>query len=163
MPSIDKFIAGMIEHGEKRRAAIEAGYSAKTAHVQATALLKRPKVVAALADSAQRLTQKAELSAERVLEELRRIATFDYRQFYDAEGNFKPPTEWTEEMGAVVSSSETVIKNVTAGDRKQDTVTKIRLNPKTDALNTLAKYFGLLSERVEHHGKLEIVWKDTEE
>jgi phage terminase small subunit len=158
-----RFVTNYVRCLNATQAAKEAGYSEKSAHVQGSQLLKNAKVRQEIDAILKRRLKKDELSAERILEELRRIATFDYRQFYDAEGNFKPPTEWTEEMGAVVSSSETVIKNVTAGDRKQDTVTKIRLNPKTDALNTLAKYFGLLSERVEHHGKLEIVWKDTEE
>jgi phage terminase small subunit len=158
-----RFVTNYVKCLNATQAAKEAGYSEKSAHVQGCQLLKNPKIRQEIDVLLNRRLKKDELSAERILEELRRIALFDLREFYQEDGNFKPVKEWTEEMGAVLAGTETIIKNAVAGDRKQDQVHKIKIHSKVDALDKLAKYFGLLSERVEHHGKLEIVWKDTEE
>lgn len=70
--------------------------------------------------------------------------------FFDDDGNIKPVKDWTPEMGACVSSLEVVIQNVKAGDGKQDWVHKLKLWPKVQSLELLAKHFALLVERVEH-------------
>jgi phage terminase small subunit len=49
------------------RAAIRAGYSRKTAHVQGSQVLKRVRVQAALETYLTSLTAKAEVTAERVV------------------------------------------------------------------------------------------------
>ena len=66
------------------------------------------------------------VSAARVIEENRRIGFNDPRRFFDASGNLKPITEWTEEMAAAVASIEVVRRNVAGGDGHSDTVVKIR-------------------------------------
>jgi hypothetical protein len=61
----------------------------------------------------------------------------------------KPVKEWTREMGSCVSALEVVIQNVAAGDDKQDLVHKLKLWPKVQSLELLAKHFALLVERVD--------------
>jgi phage terminase small subunit len=61
------------------RAAIRAGYSRKTAHVQGSQVLKRVRVQAALEAYLTSLTAKAEVSAERVVQELAKVAFSDLR------------------------------------------------------------------------------------
>lgn len=163
MPSIDIFIAKMIEHGEKRRAAVEAGYSPKTAHVQATALLKRPKVAEALKNHATRAIAKSELSAERVLNEMRRLAFSDVRQLFDESGNLKPVHTLTDDQAACIAGLEVVKKNVTSGDGKVDNVIKVKVWDKPKVLEMVAKHFSLLTERIEHAGGMVLTWKDSEE
>ena len=162
MPSIDKFIAGMIEHGEKRRAAVEAGYSEKTAHVQATALLKRPKVVEALKNHAIETIEQGKLTADMVLAEIRRLAFSDVRSIFDENGNLKPVHKLTADQAACIAGLEVVKKNVTSGDGKVDNVIKVKVWDKPKSLEMLAKHFALLTERIEHAGGIELRWKDTE-
>ena len=64
---------------------------------------------------------KADLSAARVLEELRRIAFVDARDFWRSAGTLKPVGELTAEQGACLASFEAIIKNAAAGDNKQAT------------------------------------------
>lgn len=54
-------------------AAIRAGYSVKTAGAQAHKLLKRADVKAAIAESLDRIAEKLDLQAEKVLQNIHRI------------------------------------------------------------------------------------------
>lgn len=66
------------------RAAIEAGYSKRSAHAQATALLKNPKVKAYCDQVLARVAKKTEITIERVLEEYAKIAFFDIKSVVDS-------------------------------------------------------------------------------
>jgi phage terminase small subunit len=59
-----------------------------------------------------------------------------------------------------ISGIEVLKRNVTAGDGQMDSVHKIRLWDKTKALDSLAKHLGLMVEKVEHAGTVELVWKE---
>jgi phage terminase small subunit len=111
---------------------------------------------------------KAEITAERVLEEMRRVAFVDIRSLFDARGNLKAVSELTAEEGAVLSSIEVVKQNLTAGDSAVDTIHKVRLWDKIRALEILAKHFALLVDRAEHTGAgrpltIEVVRKMSDE
>lgn len=56
------------------QAAIRAGYSAKTARQQASDLLTKPDISRAIREGMDKLSKKAELSAEWVLDNLRNVA-----------------------------------------------------------------------------------------
>ena len=86
-----------------------------------------------------------ELSAVRILEELRRVALVDMRDFWDGD-TLKPVSQWTKEMGSAVSGMEAISKTAQAGDGHTDLVHKIKLWDKTKALELLAKHFTLLVE-----------------
>jgi phage terminase small subunit len=87
---------------------------------------------------------KADLSASRVLEEMRRVALVDTRGFFDDKGNLKPMKDLTADQGSALAGLEVIIKNAKAGDNHTDTVHKIRLWDKPRSLEMLAKHFGLL-------------------
>ena len=131
------------------QAAIRAGYSKKTAKQQASRLLTNVDLQRTIAARSAAVIEKAELSAVRTLEELRRLAFTDVRAFFTADGSLKPVNEWTPEMGSQCASIETIIKNAQAGDGHTDTVLKFRLWSKERALEMLAKHFVLLTEVVQ--------------
>ena len=91
-------------------------------------------------------------TADRVLEEYRRIAFADIRTFFDAKGNLKPMKDLTDEEGSMLAELEVIIKNAKAGDNHTDEVHKFKLWDKVRALEALAKHFGLLTERLEVSG-----------
>lgn len=163
MPDIDKFIAGMIEHGKKQKAAIDAGYSPKTAHVQATALLKRPKVVEALKNHASKTLEKAELTAEQVLDEIRRLAFSNLQDYYDEVGVPKPLKDLTRAQAAAIASIDVLRTNTRSGDGKTEELIRYKVHDKPKALDMLAKHFSLLTDRIEHSGGMVLTWKDSEE
>ncbi len=92
---------------------------------------------------------RAELTAARVLQELRRIAFADVRGFFDPQGNLRSISTLTAEQAAALASFEVIIKNAKAGDGVTDEVHKIKSWDKVHALELLAKHFKLLTDRIE--------------
>jgi hypothetical protein len=94
-------------HGTK--SAIEAGYSPKSAHAQATDLLKDPKVSARIREE----LDAAAVPAKAVLNELADIAMAEWREFlvildWDDEGN---PARFKMDMRSKVDALELIGKH----------------------------------------------------
>jgi phage terminase small subunit len=140
------------------RAAAVAGYVSTRyrayASKQASKLLKRPDVRAAIAVRKGQQLLRAELTAAAVLDQLRALSMVDIREFFDTDGALKPPSKWSADMGRAVASFDVIKKNVTSGDGKSDDVFRVRLADKVRALEMLAKHFGLLVDRVDHSGAI---------
>ncbi len=132
-----------------RRAAIAAGYAPKNADVEGSRLLTYPAIHAAIAAGKAAQLADASLSAARVLEELRRVAFANSRDFFGSDGRAKHPHQLTAEQGAALQSFDIVIANAAAGDDHTDTVHKFKFCDKLKALELLAKHFALLVERVD--------------
>lgn len=159
-PKQARFVAEYRKDLNATQAAIRAGYSPKTANEQASRLLADVNIAAAVAKQTQAQLERADLSAVRVLEELRRLSFADIRGLFDEHGNLKPLHELTAEQAACIAGFEVIKKNAEAGDGKTDVVHKVRVIDKTRSLEMLAKHFALLTERIEHQGELTIKWKD---
>lgn len=69
-PKQERFVAEYLIHGDATRAASAAGYSTKTAAQQGYQLLQNPSVASRLAAKQQKLADKYEVTAERVIREL---------------------------------------------------------------------------------------------
>lgn len=144
-----RFVAEYLATLNATQAAIAAGYSRKTAEQQGSRLLSNAKVRKAVESGKAKQLERADLSATRVLEELRRLSFSDLRTLFDAKGNLRPVHELTQEQAACIASLEVVKRNLTAGDGQSDTIIKVRVWDKTRALEMLAKHFALLVERVQ--------------
>lgn len=105
----------------------------------------------------------ADITPERTVLEIARIAFADDRKFWDEAGNLKPIHELTDDDAAALAGYEVVKKNAEAGDGKVDIVHKIRKWDKPKALELLAKHFGLLTEKIEHSGDVSFRWQQPQE
>lgn len=85
-----------------------------------------------------------------VIAELSYIGFSDVRQLFDESGNLIPIRKLPQAVAAAVSSVEIVKRKTKDGDT--ETVKKIRLWDKNNALAALAKYFGLITDRLEVSG-----------
>lgn len=157
-PKHARFVAEYLKDLNGTQAAIRAGYSAKSARVQGTRLLADAAIAAAVAKKTAKRLAKADLTAERVLEEYRRLAFIDVRSYFDEQGNVKPMSQLTADQGAALASLEVVLKNAEAGDGHTDRVHKFKVWDKTRALEALAKHFGLLADQM--HVKLTVTLED---
>lgn len=159
-PQQERFCHEFVRTLNGSKAAILAGYAARSANVTASELRADPRIQDRIAElEAPRLTA-IDVTAENVLKEYAAIAKIDTRCFFDDLGNLKPVKDWTPEMGAALASFEVVQRNLTAGDDSVDTVLKVKLWDKPKALDTLAKHLGLLIEKQQVSGTIEITWKD---
>lgn len=70
----DRFVSEYLVDGNASRSAIAAGYSERTAARIGSELLTNPKVKAALDAGRKRLAEKLELTAEKVLADIARVA-----------------------------------------------------------------------------------------
>jgi len=126
-----------------------AGYTGKGADRSAHALLRIPEVAAFVKARVAVQVEKAELSAARVLEELRRLAFIDMAEFFDEHGTLRNVHSLSKEARSALAGLEVIIKNAEAGDGHTDTVHKFKTHDKVRALEMLAKHFVLLKEIIQ--------------
>lgn len=81
-----------------------AGYQAdgQAGRTAAARLLKKPKIQAAIAAVREADARKFEVTRERVLAEYAKLAFFDSRKFYNADGTLKLPTELDDAEAAAL-------------------------------------------------------------
>lgn len=159
-PKQARFVAEYLIDLNGTQAAIRAGYSPKTAKVQASDLLTKPDIASAVAEGQAKQLAAADLSATRVLEELRRLAFSDLRKLFDEHGNLLSVHSLPDDMAACLASVEVVKQNIAAGDGHVDTIHKVKVWDKVRSLEGLAKHFGLLVEKQQITGTLEVKWSD---
>ena len=130
------------------QAAIRAGYSAKTAAEQASRLLGKVNLKQYVQELQQRLSEKTEVSAERVIREVASIAFSDPRKLFDPTGNPLPITELDDVTAAAVASVE--VDTLWDGNGKErkaiGITTKIKLWDKNSAAEKLMKHLGLFEK-----------------
>jgi phage terminase small subunit len=148
-PKQQRFVAEYLVDLNATQAAIRAGYSAKTAEQQGPRLLGNVEIATAVAAGKSRQLETADLSAARVLEELRRLAFSNVLDLFDEHGNLRPIHTLTREQAACIASLEVIKKNAEAGDGKIDTVHKVKVWDKTRVLEMCAKHFALLTDVVK--------------
>jgi len=146
------------------QAAIRAGYSAHTAESQGSRLLSNVRVKAFLDEHLNRRASKLGLTVERLEEELTRVAFFDPRKAYDANGNLLRVSEMPEDVARAIQGfeEEALFDSVVVGEgprggekkeRLQVGVTrKVKFPSKVEALQLGMKRLGMLTEKHEITG-----------
>lgn len=141
----------LINKGNATQAAKDAGYSAATADSQACRLLKNPKVAAVIKARVQPVLEKKALTAQRVIDELEKLAMYDPRGFYFPDGSLKPISQLDDQCGAALAG-------MTIVEREDGSLLKkIKGADKHAALVSLGRYFKLFTDKVEHKVKIERV------
>jgi phage terminase small subunit len=149
------FYGEYIKDQNATRAAIAAGYPEGGAHVAGSRLLRNVKVAAAIADWTERQKGKLEITAEGVLLELKKLATFDPGNLYDRDGNRIPVHKLDDVTRAAVAGVEDETTETGTGDsRKVTRSQKLKMADKGQNLERLGRYFKLFTDRVEHDGRV---------
>lgn len=136
------------------RAAIAAGFSESTARAQASRLLTKSNVKALIAKLQEKIIAKLDISAERVLEELGKLAfsnPLDYMRVDDATGlaTIDLRTITREQAAAITEFSEDATGGVGDGERRLILRNKIRFADKGLNLERLGRYHKLFTDRIE--------------
>lgn len=128
-----RFVEEYLANPNATQAAIAAGYSAKTAGAQGHELLKIPEIQTAIEAGRAKTAEKLDITAERIVAEMAKLAFSDPRDLMDDYGNLLPPDQWPENAAGAVSAIE-----VEASGKL-----KVKLWPKDKGLDQLAKVMGL--------------------
>ena len=145
-PKQARFVREYLIDLDATKAARRCGYSPHTAGQQGHRLLKIAEIARAVGLQQAKLFTKLELTAENVLEELRRIGFSNITELYDEDGSLKPFQDLAPEQQHIIASSETLTNK--ARGRRFDTVHRIKLHDKMKALELLCRYFKLADEGI---------------
>lgn len=114
---------------------------------KASVFAKRQGVQTRLAELRAKSLAATEVTAERVIAELARLAFFDIRKVTDKDGNPLPIQELDDETAkAVVGLDIVQFGNADAG---RGTIMKVKMADKLGALTTLARHHGLLNDKLK--------------
>lgn len=127
-------------------AAARAGY--KDANI-GRQLMTKNNVAVAIQEGMDKRAGKLEITADRVLQEIARLAYYDPRKFFDEDGRIKPLSEIDDDTAMALGGIETFHKII--GDDKDGiaVVTKIKLADKGANLERLGRHLKLFTDKVE--------------
>lgn len=142
-----KFIETFIANGGNgKRAAIEAGFAEKGAEVTASKLLREPKVAEAIAQRAEIVAKKYELTTELAARTIYQELVFDPAKLYREDGSLKDVTELDEDTRMALVSVE--FEQI-GGKDCPVTVRKVKWAARHQAREQLMKHLGMF----EAHNK----------
>lgn len=153
----ERFVTEYLVDLNGKQAAIRAGYSEKTADVQASRLLASVKVREAVDKAIANRAEKTGITAERVIEELSKIGFSNMMDYMrpDPDGDlYLDFSNLTRDQAAAIQ--EVTVEDFKAGrgeDARDVRRVKFKLADKRAALVDIGKHLGLFRERVEHTGK----------
>lgn len=138
------------------QAAIRAGYSIKTAGAIAGQNLQKLEIQAAIDVANLERQKKLDITPEKVLAEIAKLAFHDPRKFFDADGRIKPINELDDNTAAALAGIETMHKVV--GDDSDGCVvlTKIKIADKGVNLERLGRHLKLFTDRLEVTGAVDL-------
>jgi phage terminase small subunit len=142
----------MANGGNATRAAIVAGYSQATADSQASRLLKDVKVAAVVDVWTASALSRRKVTAEGVLDELRKIAYRRPQKMFRPDGSLVPIAELDDDTAAAIEGIE--VREITRDGCVIGHLKKIKLASKVNALELLGKKLKLFTDKVEHSGML---------
>ena len=149
-PKQELFVKEYLKDLNATQAAIRAGYSEKTARVQASDLLTKPDIQAAIQKARQKVVAKLDITHEKICEELALIGFSDMGDFVE----FGP-------SGVTIKNVEgkntRCLAEVSETTTKEGGSIKFKLHSKIDALKELDdRLFGKPIQKLEHTGEINL-------
>jgi len=143
------------------QAAIRAGYSPKTAAAAAARLLRNVNIQAEIARRQKDLQKRTEVSQDRVVKELARIAFANIADYIHVETQTRTKDDGTEVTYQTVMFNET--QELSADQRAALAVVKqsvngfeLKLHDKIKALELLGRHIGMFTDKLEVKGAIDI-------
>lgn len=119
-------------------------------YTKSSLLLSDVKVSQRVKELQDKLQEKFDISADRLLLERSRIALFDFRRLFDENGKLIAPQNFPDDVAAVVSSVK--VSRYQRGDDMEEVVTEVKLWNKDASLESLMKNKGLYEKDNKQNG-----------
>lgn len=161
LPKQAAFVAEYLIDGNATKAAIRAGYSKKTAHVIGQENLKKPVIASLLAQKQSVIAARQderlaamELTEERVMRETARLAFFDPRKMFAADGRPISIHELDSDTAACIVGLDVLEEYSGSGQDRVlvGHVKKYKIADKNSALERAAKILGMFKKDNEQPG-----------
>ncbi|MGM4915892.1 terminase small subunit [Tardiphaga sp. 813_E8_N1_3] len=156
-PKQQRFVAEYLIDLNGTKAAIRAGYSARTANEQAVALLKHPGIAATIDAAKIARFERLDVDADYVLQRLFAEAQADLADLYTHAGDLKPVDEWPPiwRTGLVAGLDIEALYDGYGKDRVQiGVVKKLRLSDRLRRIELIGKHIRVnaFQDTVQHNG-----------
>ena len=138
-PRQSRFVDEYLVDLNATQAAIRAGYSKKTANTQAARLLVNVNIQEAVQEGQRETQIRSKVSLDQVVREAARLALFDPRKMFKADGTPKAIQDLDDDTAACIAGLD--VMNIGSGDEISQ-VLKYKLAPKGQAIDTLMKHLG---------------------
>jgi phage terminase small subunit len=152
----ERFIVEYLKDGNAMRSAIAAGYPANRARQTGCELLRKPEIAAKVAKKQEKQLKKLEITAEKTLEEIARLAFANMLDYMKVNENGQADVDLSnitrEQAAAIQEISVDTSGGSGDGERRQVLRTKFKLTDKRGSLELLARHFKMLTDRVEVSG-----------
>lgn len=141
-PKQERFIDEYLKDLNGTQAAIRAGYSAKSANESAARLLAKDSISSEIAARRKRLSESCEITRERVIKEMARLAFFDVRRLFDDQGNPFHISKLDDAAAAAINGLD--VSTVGNSEIGVGQVLKYKIPDKNKALENLARILGYM-------------------
>ncbi|MFA6051549.1 MAG: terminase small subunit [Methylobacter sp.] len=146
-----KFVDEYLIDLNAAKAAIRAGYSERSARSIGQENLTKPDIQKAIQERLEARSKRTEISQDRVLLEIARLAFNDPRRAYDENGNLLPVKDWPDEVAAAIKS----VKITELKDEDEDgnivvvgTTNEVSFWDKGKQLELAARHLGMLNDKL---------------
>lgn len=159
-PKQELFVSEYLVDLNATQAAIRAGYTKRSARVQASRLLTNAAIQASIASAFANRIERLELTQDSVVKQLMAIAFSDIRDVVSwgdaGEIEMVPSDELTRDAAAALREVRSTTSTVIFHDgQERSTVYKaVKQHDKMRALELLGKHLGMFVDRVEHSGNV---------
>lgn len=135
-----KFVNEYLKDLNASQAAIRAGYSKNTSRSIANKLMTNADIQAEISRKMDKRAARTEITADRVLLELSRLAFLDVRKAFNKDGSLKAIHELDDDTAAAVAGMDIT---EFGGDEQSGVVKKIKLSDKKGALELVMRHLGM--------------------
>jgi phage terminase small subunit len=155
-PKQQRFVEEYLIDLNATQAATRAGYSKRTANEQGARLLANVSVRQHIEESKAKRSERTEITQDRVLQELARIAFFDIRKLYNEDGSMKKPTDLDDDTAAALVGIDIQETTIGGEDGGLIITRKAKVIERTGALTLAMRHLGMLTDKLQHSGEIGI-------
>lgn len=122
-----------------------------TARANSSRLLTKANIQEYIAEKQKEIEKRTEVTQDRVIKELAKIAFLDIRKLYTDNGQLKNVADLDSDTAGAISSLETLEEYDGYGDDREkigDTQ-KVKLLDKTKALELLGRHLGIFNDKLD--------------
>jgi phage terminase small subunit len=150
------FVAEYLVDLNATKAAIAAGYSRDTAESAGSRLLTNVKVCREIALKQGQRLQKLEVTADRVLQEIAKIAFLDPRKLFESDGSLKRIQDLDDDTAMAIAGLEVTELFEGSGEQKHTygLLKKVKIADKGQNLERLGRHLKLFTDKAEVSGEV---------